>query len=77
MSKRVTKRIYLILLLILVLHIFVRLKFLMNLVNADPQDDGIYVNYIKEICRGEYDIKLFSELVKEKTVNHVRHIRTS
>jgi hypothetical protein len=59
------------LILILVFALFLRLYFFVGLVNAGPQDDGIYIGNIKYIVDGNHDIKNFKELVLEETVNPV------
>lgn len=59
------------LIFILVFSFFLRLYFFFGLVNADPQDDGIYIFYIKDICEGKYNIKEFSTLAKQETVNPI------
>jgi len=59
------------LILILIFALIIRLYFFIGLVNADPQDDGIYIFYIKDVVEGKHDIKYFSQLANEETVNPV------
>jgi len=59
------------LILILIFALIIRLYFFIGLVNADPQDDGIYIFYIKDVIEGKHNIKYFSQLANEETVNPV------
>ena len=59
------------LVLILIFALFLRLYFFVGLVNADPQDDGIYVDNIKRIVDGNHNIEYFKTLVLKETVNPV------
>ncbi len=59
------------LLLIVLFALALRMWFFVGLINADPQDDGIYIFYIRDIVEGKHDITYFADMVSLETINPV------
>ena len=50
------------LIFILIFGLFLRLIFFMGFVNADAQDEGIYINYIHHILKGDFGFSSYRNL---------------